>query len=331
MRWNYEKNLSLVSLAPFLHVLRVNWWVCVFLFGCQLVDNNGTRKLAIDGGFVWYKVAGPASSPAVFYIHGGPGSNSYVFEKSVGVLLEKQLRMVYLDQRGGGRSTVLDSDDPRLRMDYLVDDIEDIRRQLSTPKINLICHSFGGLICLKYVERYPENVGKLIMVDTTPQIESALAYQVHYLASIAQKTFPEKAKAMASLASSKEPVPSKLQQAYQLLGRLPVQRNLQFNSEQSQAAHEQLENESGVFGNSNISGRMLKDGYLSDHLAFMHKLPVPTLLFAGRHSHTIGAENIESAAQAWRVPIVWFENSGHMPYFEEPKKFVKHAIEFLLK
>lgn len=44
------------------------------------------------------------SSPACLYIHGGPGSGSYLLEKLYGDSLEKHFKMVYLDQRGVGRS-----------------------------------------------------------------------------------------------------------------------------------------------------------------------------------------------------------------------------------
>lgn len=40
----------------------------------------------------------------VVYLHGGPGQGSQSFAKFAGPELEKGLRMVYLDQRGSGRS-----------------------------------------------------------------------------------------------------------------------------------------------------------------------------------------------------------------------------------
>jgi hypothetical protein len=36
-----------------------------------------------------------------------------------------------------------------------------------------------------------------------------------------------------------------------------------------------------------------------------------------------------NAARIWRVPVEWFENSGHFVYFEQPDVFSKKAIEFL--
>lgn len=40
----------------------------------------------------------------VLFIHGGPGSNSYYFEKEGGEVFSKDVQLIYLDQRGCGRS-----------------------------------------------------------------------------------------------------------------------------------------------------------------------------------------------------------------------------------
>ena len=83
-------------------------WVLIlvlFILSCS-TKNNGKMVTSKDGVKVWYKISGPNSSIPTFYLHGGPGYNSYAFEKSVGKLLENKLKMVYVDQRGGGRSKV---------------------------------------------------------------------------------------------------------------------------------------------------------------------------------------------------------------------------------
>src|SRR5688500_10370354 len=40
----------------------------------------------------------------VLFIHGGPGSNSYYFEKEGGDIFSKDVQLIYLVQRGCGRS-----------------------------------------------------------------------------------------------------------------------------------------------------------------------------------------------------------------------------------
>lgn len=55
-----------------------------------------------DGVALAYAVAGQGL-PCLF-VHGGPGSGSEVVEKLAGEVLQRHFRMVYLDQRGSGRS-----------------------------------------------------------------------------------------------------------------------------------------------------------------------------------------------------------------------------------
>ena len=56
-----------------------------------------------DGVQLYVKVEG--SGIPLLYLHGGPGSGSYWFEKFFGDFVEQQFTVVYLDQRGVGRST----------------------------------------------------------------------------------------------------------------------------------------------------------------------------------------------------------------------------------
>jgi hypothetical protein len=67
--------------------------------------NGGEYLVAQDATPVWFRAAGPVDSPPVLFLHGGPGYNTYSFERAAGHLLEAKLRMLYLDQRGCGRST----------------------------------------------------------------------------------------------------------------------------------------------------------------------------------------------------------------------------------
>src|SRR4051812_32919663 len=77
--------------------------------GCRLAastDRAEERIIRSNGADLWFKLAGKADGPVVVYLHGGPGYNSHTFEKAVGALLEQKLKMIYLDQRGCGRSSV---------------------------------------------------------------------------------------------------------------------------------------------------------------------------------------------------------------------------------
>ena len=83
---------------------------------------SGAHDVVINGVRLWYRVAGEeAGAPAVF-LHGGPGQGSQTFARFAGPELERSQRMIYLDQRGSGRS------EKHWKKEYsialLVDDLE---------------------------------------------------------------------------------------------------------------------------------------------------------------------------------------------------------------
>ena len=73
-----------------------------------------------DGVELYVKVEGKGTP--LLYIHGGPGSGSYWFEKLSGDFMERNFTVVYLDQRGVGRSK--SSTDKNYSMERLVLDFE---------------------------------------------------------------------------------------------------------------------------------------------------------------------------------------------------------------
>jgi proline iminopeptidase len=105
----------------------------------------GEHNVVLNAIRLYYRVAGKPISdrtpttPTIF-LHGGPGYNSYSFATLAGTRLEPHLTMVYLDQRGCGRSERPWTQE--YSMDLLVQDIEALRLRLGVAKISLIDHSF---------------------------------------------------------------------------------------------------------------------------------------------------------------------------------------------
>src|SRR5687767_3233368 len=135
----------------------------------------GIHETVVNGVRLWYRVAGRERGVPVVYLHGGPGQGSQSFAKFAGPELEKGLRMVYLDQRGSGRSER--PWDKAYSLDLLVDDLEKLRIAWGVPKIALIGQSFGTALGMEYAARYPERVSHLVLAAGVPDIPGALDIQ----------------------------------------------------------------------------------------------------------------------------------------------------------
>lgn len=294
-------------------------------------QGDGSFFEAEDGTEVWYRVAGPADAPTIVYLHGGPGYNAYAFERTAGARLEQRYRMLYVDQRGAGRST-FDGAPERYGMAPTVADLEALREHVGAERFVLLGHSFGAIVAAAYAHRHPDHVAAVVQVDSAPEVGRALEHQVQTLDAAAETELAEQANEVHAIASRDAPAFDRLGELYGLLGRLPVQRQLHYASADAQERMEVLDAEPGILGctSSEVVGAFAREGYLGDvpeHVS--EPIGAPTLLLAGRASHVIGEENITQAAEQWGAQVVWIEDAGHFVYFEQPEAFVRAVTEFL--
>lgn len=132
----------------------------------------------INGARIYFDIEGeghlvPRGSemqerPVLFLIHGGPGVDHSYFRPWMSPLAE-HFQLVYMDNRGNGRSEYTGHE--TYNMEQMSDDIDGLRRYLGLEKINLLGHSFGGMLALTYVLKYPETLHKLVVAASAPSYD----------------------------------------------------------------------------------------------------------------------------------------------------------------
>ncbi|RXM39751.1 alpha/beta hydrolase [Chryseobacterium sp. CH21] len=129
-----------------------------------------------------YKVSGKGET--CLYIPGGPGQGYASFELMGGNNLEKNMQMIYMDQRGSGESGTSEN----YHLDKMVQDIEELRQHLKLEKIFLLAHSFGGIIAVNYAKKYPQYTKGLILANVTLHFlnDESVKEQIEYGNSILQ-------------------------------------------------------------------------------------------------------------------------------------------------
>lgn len=139
---------------------------------------------------LFYRVVG-AGDP-VIVIHGGPGGDMELLSQDLEPL-SKNHRLIFYDQRGGGRSD-LPKDTSFLDAKYFVEDLEAVRRFFGLDQVTLLAHSFGPVLAAKYTETYPQRVGRLIFMGAIgPQAADASAFS----REVARRMPPEALERMA--------------------------------------------------------------------------------------------------------------------------------------
>lgn len=123
------------------------------------------------------------------YLHGGPGAWSKSFEKMGGEELEDFLQLLYLDQRGCGRSDKSPTKDYSLQS--MMSDFDEVINKYAEKdeKIYILAHSFGGILAVNYAYLHPERVKGLILTTVTLNVLKSIKNQINFINSEINKDF----------------------------------------------------------------------------------------------------------------------------------------------
>lgn len=116
----------------------------------------------IDGYKFHTETFGDSNTSKIIVVHGGPGAD-FGYLKSLKELSNNH-QVIFYDQRGSGFS-------PRVGKDYLtleqnIDDLYSVVKYFSkNEKVKLIGHSWGGMLVVGYLSKYPDMVSQAIIVE----------------------------------------------------------------------------------------------------------------------------------------------------------------------
>ena len=301
---------------------------------------TGEHNVVLNGIRLYYRVAGKPISdrtptiPTIF-LHGGPGYNSYSFATLAGNRLEPHLAMIYLDQRGCGRS-----ERPWTQaysMDLLMQDIEALRLRLGVAKISLIGHSFGGTLALEYAARHPEHVSRIVFVDGMadgPCFDTDVARPAQGMGSHSLK--PRIILCEASVGHRREfgvrrnkAMMSRVNQATGKNGKAFFD-HLQFVDQSVREKQDAIDAESGLKNTGELSNALFSAGLACYRFTQHARLTMPVLVIGGSQDGAIGIKTMRDlASKLPNAKFIEYEKSAHFPYLEEPERFAADVTAFL--
>lgn len=279
---------------------------------------NGTPTITTtDGVKLYTKVAGQGV-PCVF-IHGGPGSGSQVIETLAGQGLEQHFQMIYLDQRGSGRS----ASDPQ--KDYtlarVVQDLEELRQQLHLTKWVVMAHSFGGIIATEYASKYPERVQGLVLVNSIlnlpASMESTVAYGYPLLPQQARPPLDPDA-----------PLPQRYGMVMGLLNQQKLMGQLMYANDSTGLRVKRAMQ--GAAANRDFATVVMQSAaitdYVQDFTPKSAKLLMPVLVVTGRDDYVAGPDQYKSFHFPHQQVVIL--PSKHVAFLENPKEFNQALTSF---
>ncbi len=285
-----------------------------------------------DGGaLLYYKSFG--AGPPLVLLHGGPGaSHDYLLPHLAP--LARHHRLIFIDERGSGKSQRL-ATVAGYTVEAMAEDVEAVRRALGLARIDLLGHSYGGVVAQAYALKYQANLRHLVLCST---FHSTRAMN-EVLAQIKQKMAPElreridKLEAAGLYGHGKEYEKSRYANEYMTAawgeGYFPYlyqsHPDPTYDPTQSPMTWDLYREMWGSNGEFVIDGN-LKSVEYGDRLA---TLRVPTLITAGDHD-----ESDPSIARAMHEKIAGSEllilpASGHMTFVDQPELFLSAVDRFL--
>jgi proline iminopeptidase len=272
-------------------------------------------RVAVEGGQVAYRVYGTGSR-ALLCLHGGPGCPSRSLD-SLADLASDDLRVVLYDQLGCGASEA--PDDPSLwTLERFVREVEQVRSALDLGRIDLLGHSFGGVLAQEWALAHPDLLRTLTLSSTfcsIPQLRGELrrlaaelpeGQGAPLLAGPSAPGYREAHQAFSRAHLCRIPYPEPVRHALETFA-VPVYRRL--------------------WGDDSftIEGS-LRDWDRSDAIAAIR---APTLITVGLYDEVTPACAERMRAQIDGSELIEFPSSAHLAHWEERDAFMACMRGFL--
>jgi proline iminopeptidase len=274
------------------------------------LDVNGTR--------IYYKVLGRGEP--IVALHGGPGFDHRQFLPFIDELAAHH-EVILFDQRGTGLSSG-PVDSASITIDNFIGDIEEVRIAFGIERMNLLGHSWGGVLAMHYAVRYPERLRSLILCSTTPWVDGFDAMR----AEIEQRRTPEDAKELAEIGASpafEANDPEAVERFWRVYFRPYFPDPSMVSRMDLRFTKNTLENSSAV------AGYILRSVGAFDLRRSLRSVRVPTLILHG-DSDPLPLEYAEQIHES--IPgseLVVLRHSGHWIFVDATERFTESIEDFL--
>jgi pimeloyl-ACP methyl ester carboxylesterase len=321
-----------------------------------ITSPNGIDSLEpvrIGGIDQWIEVRGQnVNNPILLFIHGGPGIAFIPLAGAFQGPWEKYFTVVQWDQRGAGK-TYASNDKQPLRRTMNVSQMEQdtldvvnyLRNRFKREKIFVVGHSWGSVLGLWLAHEHPEliyayvGVGQVVNMEQNAKIAYQDALQqarnrhneqaVKELENIAP--YPPANADLRKMFIANKWAAAFLGPAPSAAGFTDVKRIV---SSIVSAPEYSLVDDYGFIRGQMFSGEILFPELMKVDLNRLGPdFREPIFFFEGRQDPYCRPSLIWGYSQTIKAPqkeFVWFDNSGHFPFFEEQRKFGDELFQRLL-
>jgi proline iminopeptidase len=288
------------------------------------------KYITVNGAKLWVVMVGKGQP--IFIIPGGPGG-AHIGYRRFDTLAQNHL-IVYFDGFGRGKSdTAKEVKEYTLERD--IEDLEGLRKALHFQKIDVLGHSYGGLVAQGYALKYPLNVSHLVLANT---FHSFLMWQENddNTNHEFKTNFPEAWDTLMKVRRMGYVSSDTIHQ--RIYGNLPYGFMYAYNPDyfiergknaypnpMNTKLYYQMVGKDGDFIVGNDIGNF-------DFRKRLKELKMPVLIYGGRYDRVaVPFMMLLFKDYCPQAKFVMFERSGHNPQVEQPGELFKLLDDFLEK
>jgi pimeloyl-ACP methyl ester carboxylesterase len=300
------------------------------------------RYVNLGGLDQWVMIRGESlANPPLILLHGGPGFSETHFFRRFNTPLEKAFTVVYWDQRGSGKSFNKEIPPSSMTVDQFIADldalVEMVLSRLGGKKVAIFGHSWGSALGPLYACRFPEKVAAYVGSGQLGDWSAAESASYTYALAEARRRGNSKAlKELLAIGSPPYPAGS-LWTERTWLQRFEGQ--LTSRALWNMARGFLRQPEFSIFDLLNLmrgfrssSFTMWAEVSKLNLIDVAPKLQMPVFFFLGRSDHWVPPETSLAYFDVLTAPLkklVWFEESGHEPFVDEPSRFNAAMVELV--
>ncbi len=286
------------------------------------MDDQTVRLNGVD---IHYRTIG--DGPVLFLVSPGWGVASAYLQRAFSSLA-KHLRLVFIDTRGSGLSG-RPADPMHMGSVDMANDLEALRVHLGLSEISILGHSNSGAIAVACAARYPDRVSKLVLIDSQVLGLSADADTQRILQNRATDPRFKEATRIVSTFFTGQMNPATSDESLEAFIAQVLPLFLHSPEKSLPLAQEQL---SGPISSYAFASQYAADAaFPIDQTKSLGVIRAKVLIMVGRHDYICPVALSERLHEG--IPqsqLVIFEESGHLPWLEEPNAFFVELERFLI-
>lgn len=276
------------------------------------------------------------NNPILLFLHGGPGMPMMYLGHEFQKPLEDNFTVVHWDRRGAGKTFTRNKPDPEsMNTRQMIQDayelIDTLRNRYNQDKIVLVGHSFGTYLGSIMVHERPDLFTAYISMGQVVDDEKALELQLEFI------------RERASLTDRKDILQALEKREYGNLENWLFEFGGELKNSTSffpliwsglKAPEYTLSDAMELAKGSSFSSAHMKYNMLSNSIYHeINEYEIPVYFFVGLSDFTTPHELITAYYERVTAPekeIIYFKNSAHFPFFEEPDEFCREMNRVLL-